>query len=153
MKEKHNVYVDTDKFNRAREGGINISALLESALDKISQDESFEFTLQLDYLETQMKEREQKLEAIEKERTLVNKQLETVKSEYRRISKQQKMEEKAISMSQLLASLNRVIRACDYEIACIKKSAEDILTQIYRIDRHFNLEEHIRIVEDTSMRG
>lgn len=149
VKEKHNVYVDTDKFDRARKNGINISALLESALDKCAQDESFEFTLQLDYLETQIKEREQKLEAIEKERSMVNKQLETVKSEYKRISKQQKMEERAITMSQLLAALNRTIRACDFEIACIKKSASEILSQINRIDKFFDLEEHVRIVEET----
>lgn len=149
VKEKHNVYVDTEKFNKARLGGINVSALLESALDKISQDESFEYTLQLDYLESQIKEREQKLEAIEKDKKIVEKQLATVKTEYRRISRQQKIEETAYTMSSLLAALNRVITKCEFDRISIKKASGEILSQIYKVDRHFNLEEHISLVENT----
>jgi septal ring factor EnvC (AmiA/AmiB activator) len=149
VREKHSVYVDTEKFNKAKERGINISVVLENSLNKIAQDEDFEYTLHLDYLESQIREREQKLEAIDKERAIYEKQLKTVTAEYKRIAKQYKVEESAISMSKLLASLNRVIIACEYDDTRIKIAASEILSQIYKLNRHFNLIEHVGIVEET----
>ena len=132
VKEKHSVYIDTEKFESAKRQGINVSQVLENALDKFGQDENFEYTLQLDYLASQITEREQKLEAIDKERGIVEKQLKTVKDEYKRVSKAYKQEESAISMSNLLATLNRVINACEFDEARVKIAAEDILPQIGR---------------------
>jgi hypothetical protein len=149
VREKHSVYVDTEKFNKAKERGINVSTVLENSLDKIAQDEDFEYTLHLDYLESQIKDREQKLEAIDKERAVFEKQLKTVKAEYNRIAKQYKVEEGAISMSKLLASLNRVIIACEYDDTRIKIAASEILSQIYKLNKSFDVTEHISIVEDT----
>ena len=149
VREKHSIYVDTERYTDAKKRGINVSEVLENALKKISQDEDFEYTLHLDYLESQIKEREQKLEAIESDKAIVEKQLKVVKDEYRRISKAYKVEESAISMSKLLASLNRIINECEFDRTSIKIAAETILSQIYKINRHFNLEEHINIVEET----
>jgi septal ring factor EnvC (AmiA/AmiB activator) len=149
VKEKHSVYIDTEKFESAKRQGINVSQVLENALDKFGQDENFEYTLQLDYLASQITEREQKLEAIDKERGIVEKQLKTVKDEYKRVSKAYKQEESAISMSNLLATLNRVINACEFDEARVKIAAEDILPQIYKLNRRFDLTKHIAIVEET----
>jgi len=149
VKEKHSVYIDTEKFETAKRQGINVSQVLENALDKFGQDENFEYTLQLDYLVSQITEREQKLEAIDKERGIVEKQLKTVKDEYKRVAKAYKQEESAISMSNLLATLNRVINACEFDETRVKIAAEDILPQIYKINRHFDLTKHIAIVEET----
>jgi septal ring factor EnvC (AmiA/AmiB activator) len=149
VREKHSVYVDTDKYQNAKKNGINISEVLERALSKISQDEEFENTLILDYLESQIKEREQKLDAIDEDRKIIEKQLNTVKAEYRRIAKQYKMEEDAIAMSKLLAALNRIINECEFDRTNIKEAAREILTQIYKLNKHFSLEKHVDIVEDT----
>ncbi|MFA5306006.1 MAG: hypothetical protein WC365_01015 [Candidatus Babeliales bacterium] len=149
VREKHSVYVDTEKFNKAKERGINVSVVLENSLDKMAQDEDFEYTLHLDYLESQIRDREQKLEAIDKERSVYEKQLKTVKDEYKRIAKQYKVEEDAISMSKLLATLNRIIHACEYDDTRVKIAAAEVLPQIYKLNRHFNLTEHIGIVEET----
>ena len=149
VKEKHSVYIDTEKFEAAKRQGINVSQVLENALNKFGQDESFEYTLQLDYLASQITEREQKLEAIEKERGIVEKQLKTVKDEYRRIAKKYKVEENAIEMSNLLATLNRIINACEFDETRVKIAAEEILPQIYKLNRHFDVTKHIGIVEDT----
>lgn len=149
VREKHSVYVDTEKFENAKKQGINISQVLENALDKFGQDENFEYTLQLDYLASQITEREQKLEAIAKEKGIVEKQLRTVKDEYKRIAKAYKQEENAISLSNLLAMLNRIINACEFDEARVKIAAEDILPQIYRLNRHFDLTKHVSIVEET----
>lgn len=149
VREKHSVYVDTEKYENAKKQGINVSQVLENALDKFGQDENFEYTLQLDYLASQITEREQKLEAIAKEKGIVEKQLKTVKDEYKRIAKAYKQEENAISMSNLLATLNRIINACEFDEARVKIAAEDILPQIYRLNRHFDLTKHVSIVEDT----
>lgn len=149
VKEKHSVYVDTEKFDNAKKQGINISQVLENALDKFGQDENFEYTLQLDYLASQITDREQKLEALSKEASVIERQLKTVKDEYKRVSKAFKMEENAISMSNLLATLNRVINACEFDEARVKIAAEDILPQIHKLNRHFDLTKHIAIVEET----
>jgi len=149
VKEKHSVYVDTEKFERAKKQGVNISLVLENALDKFGQDENFEYTLQLDYLASQITDREQKLEALAKEASVIERQLRTVKDEYKRVSKVFKQEENAISMSNLLATLNRVINACEFDEARVKIAAEDILPQIHKLNRHFDLTKHIAIVEET----
>ena len=149
VREKHSIYIDTDRYKQAKERGINVSEVVENALRKLSQDEDFEYTLHLDYLESQIKEREQKLEAIAEDKKIIEKQLKTVKDEYRRIAKQYKTEEDAIAMSKLLASLNRIINECEFDRTNIKIAAEEILSQIYKLNRHFNLEEHIDVVEDT----
>lgn len=149
VREKHSIYIDTERYNLAKQRGINVSVVCENALKKLSQDEDFEYTLHLDYLESQIKEKEQKLEAISDEKSVIEKQLKTVKDEYRRIAKQYKEEERAIAMSKLLASLNRIINECKFDRTNIKIAAEEILRQIYKLNRHFNLEEHVNIVEDT----
>ena len=149
VREKHSVYVDTDKFNNAKSRGINVSVVLENALDKMGANEDFEYTLHLDYLESQIKERELKLESIEKERNVLMKSLAAAKTEYRRIAKQYKVEEDAIVMSNLLASLNKVIHACEYDLARIKIAAAEILPQIMKLNKNFNIEKHVEIVEET----
>lgn len=149
VKEKHSVYIDTEKFETAKKQGINVSQVLENALDKFGQDESFEYTLQLDYLAAQITEREQKLGTLAKEASVIEKQLKTVKDEYKRIAKKYKQEENAIEMSNLLATLNRVINACEFDEARVKIAAEDILPQIHKLNRHFDLTKHIAIVEET----
>ena len=130
VREKHSVYVDTEKFESAKKHGVNVSVVLENALDKFGQDENFEYTLQLDYLASQIQEREQKLEAIDKERGIVEKNLKVVKEEYKRIAKAYKQEENAITLSNLLATLNRIINACEFDEARVKIAAEEILPQI-----------------------
>ena len=149
VKEKHSVYIDTEKFESAKRQGINVSQVLENALDKFGQDENFEYTLQLDYLASQITEREQKLEALSKEASVVERQLKTVKDEYKRVAKAFRQEENAISMSNLLATLNRVINACEFDEARVKIAAEDILPQIRKLNHHFDLTKHIAIVEET----
>jgi predicted nuclease with TOPRIM domain len=149
VREKHSVYIDTEKFDTAKKQGINISHVLENALDKFGQDENFEYTLQLDYLGSQITDREQKLEALAKEASVIERQLKTVKDEYKRVAKAFKQEENAISMSNLLATLNRVINACEFDEARVKIAAEDILPQISRLNRHFDLTKHIAIVKET----
>ena len=149
VREKHSVYIDTEKFERAKKQGVNVSLVLENALDKFGQDENFEYTLQLDYLASQITDREQKLEALAKEASVIERQLKTVKDEYKRVAKTFKQEENAITMSNLLATLNRVINACEFDEARVKIAAEDILPQINKLNRHFDLTKHIGIVEET----
>ena len=150
VKNQHTVYIDDDKFDACKKRGINVSLTLNKAIDRLMSDEDFDYTLHLDYIGSTIRADEERLVAINDERKEIDKRLKTLKTEYKRVTRQYRLEEDSIALSKLLAALNSVIRGCKYNFVSVEVAAEEILKQIYKLRYDFNLEKHIKLLEETN---
>lgn len=149
-KNQHTLYIDDDKFAACKERGINLSLTLNSAIDRLMSDEDFDYTLHLDYIASTIKAEEDRLVSINDERKEIEKRLKTLKTEYKRVARQYRLEEDSIAVSKLLAALNGVIRGSKYDFDIVKVAAYEILTQIYKLRYDFDLKKHIELLEETN---
>jgi len=113
-------------------------------------DEDFDYTLHLDYIGSTIKAEEDRLAAINDERKEIDKRLKTLKAEYRRVTRQYRLEEDSIAVSKLLAALNGVIRGSKYDFNIVRVAANEILVQIYKLRYDFDLKKHIELLEETN---
>jgi hypothetical protein len=150
MKNQHTLYIPDNKFATCKERGINISLVLNRALDRIMSDEDFDYTLHLDYIESLIGQDEERILALNIEREKIQKHIKKLKSEYKRVAAHYKEEEESIAMSRLLAALNNVIRTCKCDPIVTSTAAKEILRSISRLRNDFDLKKHIELVKETS---